>query len=1085
MSITETRPSASGAAQDDNPNTLDGSSATATWSQRADFHFVDLLLPAATALWIASVRVVNPNAMNAYGLLAALPVMFFVAVALTVVSIAITVTRPRVSRNRLVLHLVALVMVLHGTVPMAIGAPNYPWVYKHIGVVDAINLHGQLHASIDIYQSWPGFFALAAWFARIAGAPNPLGYAGWAPVFFNLLLCLELSFAAKRLAIGARTRWLALFLFVIGNWVGQDYFAPQAMAFVLSLAVFALVLRWMQVDRPVALLRVARRLAARVAVPAARSAPEVELDVPADSRPPTAALVGLLAIFAVIVVMHQLSPYMVIVGVGLLAVLGLVRPRWVVVAMVALAGGYLLIHASYLEHTQDLFGSLFDPFRNIKGNGIGAATTQFGRRLTALGAPALVAAMWGLAFIGLVRRIRAGRPVAVLAVLAASPILMAAGQSYGGEMVFRIYLFSLPWVALLAACALEPRVGRWSRWKGTTALTIGVTLAVGVVLFMSAFFGAEELYRVRPGEVRASQFFYEHAQPHSVLVLGAADFPSRVAANYDDFVSTDATPNLLATDYGSPRHILSKGLPAVSSFVAESAKYVPGGAYLVLTSDQAVMAEVLRQAPPGALQRLDAALSHSPEWQLFYRNSDAVIYRFLGARPSGSAPPPVRPAARTAVPTVTNRSSDPWALGIGIAGLGLMAMAMKRRHHHSVHLLARNHQEKVMEVPQPLSNGAGALATSPDTRVLERGAANDHHVGPPAAQSINGAQPPGPMPAPSSRQDAATHDDIATHFDDPSPSVRLSALEGIEISPSSVAFLRDRLDDDMAVDVRVGIVRALARAPETDQRDALAVALADVSPAVRACAAESLATSVPVEPQLLAGACDDTELVVRRAAYRRLATTDAVTLWEAVRRSAHREELQVAIGAGHTDLLAAVSREAMRSGAPADRVFGIWLASDVGTASCRAAVTAAAHDPDAAVRRAVVFHIGAGTEAISMLVDASQDPDASVRLVAVQRLAETEHTDALSALVEGIDDSDPVVRGICVEALVAHASTGLARLVAAALTTENSTVIGEILLRMGPPGQAALGTRTAHDTQVAAEPTAAHRAPHDDPHPNA
>lgn len=324
-----------------------------------------------------------------------------------------------------------------------------------------------------------------------------MNYAAWAPVYFNLLACLELSFAARSLAILPRTRWLALFLFVAGDWVGQDYFSPQAMAFVLSLAVFAIVLEWMQVDRPVALMRAGRRLAARMARPGAAKAPQGNPG-PAAAPPPL-ALAGLLAVFAVIVVVHQLSPYMVIVGVGLLTVLGLVRPRWVVVAMLAIAGAYFLLRLSYLQRTQDLFGSLFDPLQNVKSSGAPPNLAEFGRRLTALAAPALVVAMWGLGALGLVRRVRAGRPVAVLAVLAASPVLLIAGQSYGGEAEFRIYLFSLPWIALLAACAVEPRAHRWARGA---ALKAGAVLAVGVGLFMSTFFGAEELYRVRPGEIQ-------------------------------------------------------------------------------------------------------------------------------------------------------------------------------------------------------------------------------------------------------------------------------------------------------------------------------------------------------------------------------------------------------------------------------------------------------------------------------------------------------------------------------------------------------------------------------------------------------
>ena len=69
--------------------------------------------------------------------------------------------------------------MIHGTAPLLFAEPRYAWTYKHIGVVQYINLHGALDASIDIYHNWPGFFALAAWFGRIAGINTPLAYAAW------------------------------------------------------------------------------------------------------------------------------------------------------------------------------------------------------------------------------------------------------------------------------------------------------------------------------------------------------------------------------------------------------------------------------------------------------------------------------------------------------------------------------------------------------------------------------------------------------------------------------------------------------------------------------------------------------------------------------------------------------------------------------------------------------------------------------------------------------------------------------------------------------------------------------------------
>ena len=43
-----------------------------------------------------------------------------------------------------------------------------------------------------------------------------------------------------------------------------------------------------------------------------------------------------------------------------------------------------------------------------------------------------------------------------LVVLTYSPVLVLFGQAYGNEGILRVYLFSLPWAAALAAVAVEP-----------------------------------------------------------------------------------------------------------------------------------------------------------------------------------------------------------------------------------------------------------------------------------------------------------------------------------------------------------------------------------------------------------------------------------------------------------------------------------------------------------------------------------------------------------------------------------------------------------------------------------------------------
>lgn len=605
-----------------------------------------LVLPAALVLWVTALRVLNTDAIDDWGLLPALPLAFFVALALVVASSVIALGRPTLSPLQLTLHLVALVVVLHGTVALIFPDPIYPWTYKHIGVTNYINTHGALDASVDIYQNWPGFFALAAWFTSIAGLASPLSFAKWAPVYFNLLFCLQLAFVVRWLPLRQRERWLALFLFAAANWVGQDYFAPQALAFVLCLATFAMVLVWLRTDAYPAPIRLVRRVARWMTGAAPADSPEHVSHGPRLSGwPRAAALACLFAVFAVVVVTHQLSPFLVLTALGLLVMTGTVKPRWVVVVLAALAMGYLLMHLAYMRSERHLAGSPFNPldvlkalsnpFENAQSSGFDSADPMPGRRLTALAAPALILGLWALGAIGAMRRLRAGRPVLLLALLAASPALIALGEDYGGEAIFRIFLFSLPWTAVLAACALAPR---YDRWRATTKIRVAVGLSVVLVLFMSAFYGSMELYRVRPGAVLASQYYFDHAPPGSVLGLASSNVPGRIGSNYDEYVDGFAPPPLSSIPELLNRVLGPADIPLLNQLYEEHRAAATGGVFLSLSRDQTTYVEVLGLMPERALAGLDKALAEAPEWRLFYRNADAAIYEFMGGDGPTAAP---------------------------------------------------------------------------------------------------------------------------------------------------------------------------------------------------------------------------------------------------------------------------------------------------------------------------------------------------------------------------------------------------------------------------------------------------------------
>ena len=145
-------------------------------------------------------------------------------------------------------YAVSLVLVLHATPTLLYDTLRYAWAWKHVGLIDYLLRHGATdpHIGNDLaaYQDWPGFFAGNALLIKAAGLRSTLSYAAWGPPFFDLLVVGPLVLIFRRFTQDQRLIWTAVWLFVLGNWVGQDYFSPQAAAYFLYLVVIAITLRW-------------------------------------------------------------------------------------------------------------------------------------------------------------------------------------------------------------------------------------------------------------------------------------------------------------------------------------------------------------------------------------------------------------------------------------------------------------------------------------------------------------------------------------------------------------------------------------------------------------------------------------------------------------------------------------------------------------------------------------------------------------------------------------------------------------------------------------------------------------------------
>ena len=201
-----------------------------------------ILLGVAIGLWIASVAGARVGAVSGVGLVSEVPATYFVALGVVVVGFALVLAARVVRQWLLLLYTIALVAMLHATTAILYSEPRYAWTYKHLGVIDYIAVHGRVDRSVDIYHSWPGFFVMNVWFSRMSGWA-PIDYAAWAQVAFEAANVAALVFCFRGITRDARRIWAAVWIFLLANWLGQDYLSPQAFGFFVGLVITGLVLR--------------------------------------------------------------------------------------------------------------------------------------------------------------------------------------------------------------------------------------------------------------------------------------------------------------------------------------------------------------------------------------------------------------------------------------------------------------------------------------------------------------------------------------------------------------------------------------------------------------------------------------------------------------------------------------------------------------------------------------------------------------------------------------------------------------------------------------------------------------------------
>jgi len=601
---------------------------------------------AGTVLCAAGLPTVHPTAEGSTGLISVLGPWYLAGLMLLAAAFVLGLTIGDQPRWLAGVQTILMIVLVGGLGPIVESAPRNAVTYTHLGFAQYIRSTGTLPPPIDARSAWPGMFAALAFVETISGPTSPFAMARWAPLVLDLLWLPGVMVIASSIVADRRALWSSVWVFFIADWTEQTYLSPQALSFFFFLTLTGILLAGFGPDG-------SARWRARW--------PKLD-SVSSDWKPPTPWSSGLsqpvrMSLLAMVVsfgaamtVSHQLTPFLTVLVLAGLVVMGRIRTVELPWVIGLLAVGWLSFEAAsfWSGHLSLLFGSVGNVGGNVSTAVAGRFQGDSGHQLILICRFGMVIVVVGAAVIGYLRLWSSGRAQRWVPVIAGLPVLTLVVQNYGGEGSIRVYLFALPFLAPLVASAVFPGPAPGSRRQasyssagavdGFVHLPAGPTsrlserlsarrlLLVGTACVLAgavtiggvaATYGGDSYEQVSSSELAAVQWFYEHVPAGATVFTACVNLPWRyeALASYRYKGLPDGHYADLRSDIGP---MLSAG--AVT--------------YVILSHNQEVCGVDYQGLHPGWLEVLETNLLASRHVTEVYSAGDARVFRVTRARTS-------------------------------------------------------------------------------------------------------------------------------------------------------------------------------------------------------------------------------------------------------------------------------------------------------------------------------------------------------------------------------------------------------------------------------------------------------------------
>ena len=199
--------------------------------------------------------------------------------------------------------------------------------------------------------------------------------------------------------------------------------------------------------------------------------------------------------------------------------------------------------------------------------------------------------------------------------LALAPFAMLGATSYGGEILFRVFFFALPFFSLLAAGLFYPEGRLHGHLEVALRGFVAVLLLSGLLF---AYYGKEAQNYLSKDEVDAAQFLARTSVPGSLIVGGLNTDPWSFS-HYEEYLY-QSLGDLGPKDR---RKVIANPARAISAYA--HADNVPC-AYVMITSSQKAAVDATGIMPAGSLDLMARRLAASPEYVTLLHNKSATLF---------------------------------------------------------------------------------------------------------------------------------------------------------------------------------------------------------------------------------------------------------------------------------------------------------------------------------------------------------------------------------------------------------------------------------------------------------------------------